>query len=296
MRKLAQEREGEFERLGGFLKYCRVRIRPECATLGTYLRLPRRIGKTVTQEEVAEAVGISRTWYAHLESEHQVHTSATLLARIADALMMDTVERSVLFRLALPELRTTAFADSTLELVDAFGSLRRVMRPLWAASSQDEALTVVREYAMTLLSPVWMVTYTRVGEGRWELSVTGDPDGADGARRILVMTRERWGEAAADDVLAYTAMAQAGDLMTTTERDSRCPALAAEFRRVREAVGLADVSFAMANVRSRDGMVGRLMASYRTAHAFSAFERAQLSTLADLTSFALSGCASSASS
>jgi transcriptional regulator with XRE-family HTH domain len=296
MRERAIEREREPERLGDFVKRCRARLSPARTSLGTYLRLPMRIGKAVTQEEVAEAVGISRVWYAQLESDRPVRVSAAVLARIADALMMDPTERSAMFRLALPELRSTALTKSSIELLGALGRLRRVMQPLWAASSQEEALTVVREHTMTLLSPVWAVTYTRVGEGRWDLSVTGDPDGGDGARRILEMTRERFGEAAADDVLGYTVMAQSGELMTGTERDNYFPALSAKFRRVREAVGLADVSFAMANVRSRDGIIGRLMASYRTAHAYSEVERAQLSTLADLTSLALSGCVSSACS
>lgn len=296
MRERPEEREPDPNRLGGLLRRCRARLSPGRASLGTYLRPAIRIGKAVTQEEVAEAVGISRVWYAQLENDRPVRASATVLARIADALSMDPAERSTMFRLALPELRPTALANSSVECLEALGSLRRFMRPLWAASSEEEALTVVREHAMTLLSPVWTVTYTRVGEGRWDLSVTGDPDGGDGARQILGIVRERWGEAAADDVLGYTVMAQSGELMTGAERDSHFPDLAAKFRRVREAVGLADVSFAMANVRSRDGIIRRLMASYRAAHAYSAFERMQLSTLADLTSFALSGCVSSASS
>jgi hypothetical protein len=47
----------------------------------------------------------------------------------------------------------------------------------------------------------------------------------------------------------------------------------------------------MANVRSQHGLIARIMASYQADHAFSEVERAQLSTLADLTSLALSGCA-----
>jgi transcriptional regulator with XRE-family HTH domain len=293
MRDRPEECERDPQRLGGLLKRCRARLSPGSASIGTHLRLPTRIGKAVTQEEVAEAAGISRVWYGLLESGRAVRISASVLARIADALVMDPAERSAMFRLALPELRSTALANSSLEILDAIGALRRVMRPLWAASNEEEALTVVREHAMSLLSPVWTVTYTRVGEGRWDLSVTGDRDGGDGARQILAIVRERWGEAAADDVLGYTALAQPGEIMTGAERDSRFPDLAEKFRLAREAVGLASVSFAMANVRARDGIIRRLMASYRTAHAYSAFEREQLSTLADLTSFALSGCVSS---
>lgn len=289
MMERPEECERDPTRLGGLLKRCRARLSPGSASLGTYLRLPVRVGKAVTQEEVAEAVGISRVWYGMLESDRPVRASASVLRRIADVLVMDPAERSAMFQLALPELRSTALAKSSIELLDALGSLRGVTRRLWAASSEAEALTVVREHAMTLLSPVWTVTYTRIGDGRWDLSVTGDPDGDDGARQILAIVRERWGEAAADDVLGYTVMGQSGDLMTGAERDNRFPDLAAKFRLAREGVGLPDVSFAMANVRSRNGIIGRLMTSYRTIHAYSPFERVQLSTLADLTSLALSG-------
>jgi transcriptional regulator with XRE-family HTH domain len=71
-----------------------------------YLRLPMRVGKVVTQEEVAEAVGISRQWYAMLESDHPVRVSATVLGRIVDALMMDTAERFAKRSTRAPQLRS----------------------------------------------------------------------------------------------------------------------------------------------------------------------------------------------
>jgi transcriptional regulator with XRE-family HTH domain len=125
-------------------KRCRGRIAPERASLGPYLRLPIRIGKLVTQEEVAEVVGISRVWYGMLENERPVRVSTAVLGRIADALMMDPVERASLFRLAFPELRSTSLADDSAGLLDTIGSLRLLTRRLWAATTEAEALTVVR--------------------------------------------------------------------------------------------------------------------------------------------------------
>jgi hypothetical protein len=51
----------------------------------------------------------------------------------------------------------------------------------------------------------------------------------------------------------------------------------------------ADVSFNFAHIRSRSGFFARLTPLYHTAHENSKIERAHLSTLADLTSLALSG-------
>jgi hypothetical protein len=69
----------------------------------------------------------------------------------------------------------------------------------------------------------------------------------------------------------------------------RFPELAAKRRGVHAAVELPDVSFTMADVRSQGGFVARLLAIHGADHELSDVDRAQLSTLADLTSFALSG-------
>jgi transcriptional regulator with XRE-family HTH domain len=287
--------EEEPERLGGLLKRCRARIGTERPSLGQYLRPPMRIGKAVSQEEVAEVVGISRQWYLMMESGRAVRVSAAVLARIADALMMDPAERAALFRLAVPELRSTSLADRTTVMLDAFGSLRRLTRPLWAATTEAEALTVVREYAMTQLAPVAMMTCTRVGERGWDLATTGDPDVGDRQKRFEALVRERWGGAVMDDLCCYTLMARPGELVTRSEREARFPGLAAKVRPVVDVVGLSDFSFVMANIRSQRGFVGRLYAVHTAARTYSEIERTQLSTLADLASLALSGYVSSQS-
>ena len=156
---------------GDLLKRCRGRLKPNCRSFGPYLRLPIRVGKPITQEELAEALGISRTWYARLESECPVVVSPSLLSRIADALMMDFDEREDLFRLAVPELRAAPLTDRA-PLVDFMRPLRSLMRRLWAADTEAEMLTIVREHAITGLRPDIVVARTRVGVGRWEYAGT----------------------------------------------------------------------------------------------------------------------------
>src|ERR1700677_1691867 len=94
----------ETERRGALLTRYRLLLNPEITALWPFLRLPVRNGKMPTQEEIAEAVGISRQWYALLESCQSVRVSARILARIAEALMLSPGERAELFRRALPEL------------------------------------------------------------------------------------------------------------------------------------------------------------------------------------------------
>ncbi|MBV8489873.1 MAG: helix-turn-helix domain-containing protein [Candidatus Eremiobacteraeota bacterium] len=86
--------------LADFLRRRRARIRPEAARLGRYKRGRHRIGRPVTQEEIAEAIGVTRTWYSLLETDSGVRPSLVLLRRVADTLMLTTGERGELFDLA----------------------------------------------------------------------------------------------------------------------------------------------------------------------------------------------------
>ena len=246
-----------------------------------------RIGKAVTQEEVAEAVGITRQWYSLLEGNAPVRVSPSVLARVADALMMDFAERMALFRLVLPEIHATSLTKGSV-LLDAFASLRHLTRRLWAATTEAEALTVVREYAITELAADAMVTFTRVCEGGWDRVATGNLDD-ERDKELHATIRERCGDNIMDDLLCYALMEQPGELITRLERDACFPDLAAKDRPAFDAVGLGDISFAMAHVQTSHGFVARILAHHAMAHEYSEIERAHLSMLADLTSLALSG-------
>jgi transcriptional regulator with XRE-family HTH domain len=72
----------------------------------------------VTQEELAECIGISRAWYGLLESDKPVRASLIVLDRLAAALMLSRDERTTLFNLGLPELRLTpAVSNESLDEV-----------------------------------------------------------------------------------------------------------------------------------------------------------------------------------
>ena len=87
-----------------FLKAHRRRIPPESATLGSWKRLPMRRGRRVTQEEVAEAAGVSRNWYRRLESGETIRASTKLLDRLASVFGFTPEQRTQLFVLAIPEM------------------------------------------------------------------------------------------------------------------------------------------------------------------------------------------------
>jgi len=278
--------DGEPRRLSDLLRRCRARLDPQLSSLGSLSRLPLRIGRPVTQEEVAEAVGISRQWYAMLESDRAGRVSAAVLSRLADALMMDPGERAVLFRLAVPELRLTSLPERSTGVLEAFRALRRLTLRLWAATTETEALTLVREHAMTMLAPDAMVTCTRVGDGSWVDAATGEDDAC--GSRFHALLRRRWGDAAEKALHGYRQTARQGELMIRSERDGCCPDLAAVVRRTVEPAR-PSVSFATASVQSQRGFFARLTVVHFAPHEYSEMERAQLGGLADLACLALSG-------
>jgi DNA-binding XRE family transcriptional regulator len=83
--------------LGYFLKERRRRIDPATTVVGARPRLPNRVGRRVTQEEIAEAIDVSRVWYALLESGKATGTSLRLLDRLAVAFGLSPSERVTLF-------------------------------------------------------------------------------------------------------------------------------------------------------------------------------------------------------
>jgi hypothetical protein len=86
---------------GALLRDRRRRLDPQSRALGDFERHPWRIGKPVTQEEVAEAAGVTRVWYGMLEGRAEVNASMALLGRLADILMFNGAQRIALFHAAI---------------------------------------------------------------------------------------------------------------------------------------------------------------------------------------------------
>jgi transcriptional regulator with XRE-family HTH domain len=86
------------------LRQRRERVGPWATRIGTYQRRENRIGRPFTQEEVAEALEVSRQWYASFEKGLAVRPSPALIERIAVLFELAEDERIMLFRLAIREL------------------------------------------------------------------------------------------------------------------------------------------------------------------------------------------------
>ena len=102
-------RSGENRReLSSFLRAMRDRTRPRHDSAGRR----RRRAPGLLREEVAEAAGISATWYTWLEQGRPVNPSMHALEGIAKALFLTPTERQHLFTLARPDLAGMGTANA----------------------------------------------------------------------------------------------------------------------------------------------------------------------------------------
>lgn len=104
------------KQLSAFLSDKRRHADPNAGHVGTYVRQQNRIGRPFTQEEIAEALDVSRQWYAALEMGASIRPSPALLERIAAVFALRDDERVTLFRLAIPEFGVAL--QSTVSILD----------------------------------------------------------------------------------------------------------------------------------------------------------------------------------
>jgi transcriptional regulator with XRE-family HTH domain len=142
--------EGREEALHRFVRGRRLRLAPESPFLGESARLPNRVGKPVTQEELAEHLGISRGWYSRFEVGSPVEFSVPLLNRLGDILLLSSAERAELMGLAVPELAPVVSGESGA-LYEALRDVREMVKRLWAATSEAEIFHLAGEEARRLL-------------------------------------------------------------------------------------------------------------------------------------------------
>jgi transcriptional regulator with XRE-family HTH domain len=132
--------------LGAYLKDRRARLDP--AALG--FPAGRRRTPGLRREEVAQRASISPTWYTWLEQGRGGAPSADVLDRIAEALMLTTVEREHLFLLGLgrpPEVRYQKGGDVSPRLqriLDALDCSPALIRSAtWDVLAWNRAASVI---------------------------------------------------------------------------------------------------------------------------------------------------------
>jgi transcriptional regulator with XRE-family HTH domain len=273
-------------RLACVLRGARLAIPPEAASLGKFLRLPRRVGKAVSQEEVAEAVGISRVWYVNLETGRSVRTSVGLLERLANTLMLNDTQRAELFPFAPAEFSSRAMELRHGAVLAACGSIRRAAKRLWSASSVEEAFTIAAEDSSTHFSDAGLVGFVhRTAPGRWNRPLVAD-GGMGRQSNLLVDDLEAsLGPEQFDEVGLYPMLLEPGDVGTRESRAATSIGAAYEATLARHNLQRS----ALLHVRiSGGGVIGGILVKHASEREYSETERAVLATIASLASLALS--------
>jgi transcriptional regulator with XRE-family HTH domain len=267
------------------LSFLRHRIDPDVRVLGPYVRLSQRLGKRVTQEEVAKAIGVSRRWYASIESAGTSRTSISLVERLADALMVTPEERSRLLQLAVPELGRMQLSDDSTGVLETFSRLRRLTEPLWAATSTEDILTTATEQLGGWFDGALLVSTTRRrASGLWEYPVDEQQGRNDAAKVVAEMEKFPTPELQAALQL-YPRLPNPGDIGTP---DLWPPPVQRTILRIYARWRLAGLAWLYARLRSRAGFIGGLYVSHEFGHSYSTLDRAVLRAFAEVTSFALS--------
>jgi transcriptional regulator with XRE-family HTH domain len=144
------------KQLSAFLSGKRQHVDPHAGRVGTYLRRQNRIGRPFTQEEVAEALAVSRQWYAALEMGASIRPSTGLLDRIATVFALRDDERVTLFRLAIREFGVAL--QSTGSILD--GPLPRTA---YAAAISSPAEIDDAAYMLARVREQYVLAGTTVG-------------------------------------------------------------------------------------------------------------------------------------
>lgn len=226
-----------------------------------------------------------------LERGAALNASPRLLTRLADAFSLSDTDRTVLFRLALPALRTTASPpardDSALQSVQA---LRIAARRIWSASSAIEIMATVTEAVAAVFPDADFVgTFRRVQPGRWDYPVLlGGDRFASSLQDLHEELQDGLTPDQIDEVMLHGVLTQAGQVGTREELH-RNISVKHRIDGAFERAGFASANFVDAHVRSDDSFEATIFANYIVkAVDFSELDRAVLGTLADLASLALS--------
>jgi transcriptional regulator with XRE-family HTH domain len=274
--------------LARFLKFLRQRIDPEARHLGVFVRHPCRLGKRITQQEIAEAIGVTREWYALLETAPTTRASTALLNRLTDALMVTPEERARLFELAVPEFGRVQLRDDTIAVLDGFSHVRSLAKRLWTATSVEDVLSTASEQIAGWFDGCVLIHTSRRREaGLWEAQAVDDKHDRSSAWAIL---RELEGKVLTtpqeiDALNLYPQLANPGD--TGTPELHPLP-IQREHLKAFARRRIAGFTFIRGRVRSRSGLVAGFCVVHELGHSYSASDRAVLGAFAQLASLALS--------
>ena len=242
----------------------------------------------MTQEELAEAVGVSREWYSVLESGASTRTSTALLGRLAEALMVTPEERTRLYRLAAAQVGRVHLHKDSITVLESFSRLRSLSKRLLTTTSIEDVLTIANEQVADWFDGAVQVLTDRRREcGTWQHQAV---DHSHERNSVSEVIRELEDEIlptseAVDALNLYPRLANAGDVGTSELLPLSVQQEVFKLCRRRRLTGF---TYIKARVRSRTGLIASLCTVHELGHSYSEPDRAVLGAFAELASLAVS--------
>src|ERR1700676_3266956 len=276
------------QRLSLLLTRCRESVDRDLEFLGSKARHPNRLGKRLTQEEVAEAAGITREWYAALERGRQIRVSPVVLSRIADTLAMTDEERGILFTLAVPELTNVSLREESRDLLESMSSLHGIVRRLFAASAENEILTILsEEIATRYKGAAFCGANHQEALGKITFpAVIADKRLVSQFSEVLYGFQQNFNAAQMDEAALYGVLVEPGQVGDRSELHSNLT-VRPQLQRIFAEARLGDATFLVSHVRSTLDYRAILFTYFGEARHFTEMERAEMCTFGDLASLAL---------
>ena len=284
MSAVAPEQCGD---VGTFLNGLRRRLSSATPTLGEFDRVESRRGKRISQEEIAEAVGVSRGWYQRLESG-AIRPSISLLDRLAAALNATPEERETLFRLAIPAL-SNRFTTTTAQAFESLSFVRAVSSQLWAASSECEALTVVGEHLAKWFNDAsFIVPVRRLDAGHWKWWFAADGGQGTAWSECVAEICRLTTTQQCDEFWSYPRLQSPGETVDHAEHEQCIGDLRHLAAETHQKHGVDVSSFLRSRITTRSGLIACIQINHRRDQTYSDIDRAAVAAVAELTSLALS--------
>jgi hypothetical protein len=277
--------------LSAFLAEHRRRIAPETEVLGDHERGAQAIGKMVSPGELADASGVNRRWYELAESGAPTRTSTAIVRALTSVFRLDEQQQGVLTQLTTPSLDRDTPRDESLDVRDAFASMRWYLRKLRSCSSTDEVLSAVEETAAANFPETpYLTTAFRCSNRSWMFH--GEPIGRssqiDAFNRCVddvVLPIFEFGDTTGDELMCFPQASAPGELLTYFDYDdTRLAGILkdayAGFKQLHEPM-LAAV------IRSRGDFVAHLYLADFLKLYDTEVDRAVVSALAEFASLAI---------
>jgi DNA-binding XRE family transcriptional regulator len=245
----------------------------------------------VTQEEVAEAIGVTREWYAMLESaiatRSSTRPSLAVLERLAGVLMITPEQRKTLLGIAVPQEWRVHLSDDSTSVLEAFSRLRSFARRVGTSTSVEEGLAITTKSISDWFKPLHAYAARRHEPGVWQPhAICERRPGSMVSKWIKECTDLVSGSPTMlDELNLYPQLRHTGEVGTDDSHPPRLQQMIANYcARSRD----GSFAFLKARICTGRGLVANVGVFHEVGHPYSPSDYAAIAAFAEVATLALS--------